>query len=72
MEVSSAFLKRAAQSPRRLPNSIAAPSMKNDHMAWTACVQVCGYDFQCTHTCRFVARPSPQDFGMISDKMKND
>ena len=25
-------------------------------------MQVCNYDCQCTHTCRFAACPSPQDF----------
>ena len=36
--------------------------MKNDPLAWAACVQVCNYDCQCTHTYRFAACLSPQDF----------
>ena len=31
-------------------------------MVWAACVQVCNYDCQCTHTYRFAACLSPQDF----------
>ena len=34
-------------------------------MAWAACVQVRSYDCQCTHTCRFVARLSPQGLGKM-------
>ena len=45
--VSSAVLKRAAQSPGVLPNSIAAPgTMKNDHLSQAAYVQAWDYDFQ--------------------------
>ena len=55
------ILKRAAWSPRGLPSSTAVSGpVKSDHMAWVACVQVCGYSFQCVRTCCFAARPSPQ------------
>ena len=35
--------------------------VRSDYIAWVYCVQICGYDFQCTHTCHFVAGPLPQD-----------
>ena len=40
-------------------------SVVNDPMAWATCVQVCGYDCQCTHTCCFIMHLSPQDLEMM-------
>ena len=39
--------------------------VRDDPMVWAACVQVCGYSSQCIHTCCFVARLSPKDFGRV-------
>ena len=40
-------------------------SVVNNPMAWATCMQVCGYDCQCTHTCCFIAHLSPQDLEMM-------
>ena len=50
--MSSAILEKATQTLRWLLNILLLQSIRNDHIAWVACVQVCSYDFQCTHTCR--------------------
>ena len=41
-------------------------------MSWAACVQVCSYVCQCTHTCRFTTCLSPQDFWDERDGGKDD
>ena len=74
MEVSSAFLERAAQSHRWLPNSNAAPV--GEERPYGLC-RLCAGPRLATSSVpapvAFVARLSPQDFGGVMGwKMNND
>ena len=42
------------------PHGCLVP-VRDDPIAWAACVQVRSYSSQCIQTCCFTARPSPQD-----------
>ena len=45
-------------------------SVVNNPMARATCVQVCSYDYQCTHICCFIVHLSPQDLEMMGWKDK--